>query len=52
MNENEAVESRMLGRIQQAAQKIERQAVSDLPADSAEEWLQRNCPDVWRNAQQ
>jgi hypothetical protein len=48
MNENEAIKSRMVTRrLQVAAQKIERQAVSDLPADSAEEWLQRNCPDTW-----
>ncbi len=52
MNENEAIESRMVGRrIQQAAQKIEAQVVSDLPADSAEEWLQRNCPEVWRKVE-
>ncbi len=52
MNENEAIQSRMVTRrLQQAAQKIERQAVSDLSADSAEEWLERNCPDLWRKAQ-
>jgi metal-dependent hydrolase (beta-lactamase superfamily II) len=49
MGENEAIESRMVGRrIQEAARKIERQAVSDLRADSAEEWLQLNCPEMWR----
>jgi len=48
MNENEAIESRMVTRrIQAAAQKIESQAISDMPADSAEEWLERNCPDLW-----
>lgn len=52
MKENEAIESRMVTRrIQAAAQKIENQAVSDLPADSAEEWLQRNCPEVWRKVE-
>lgn len=52
MKENEAIASRMVTRrLQQAAQKIERQAVSDLPADSADEWLQRNCPDLGREAQ-
>ena len=49
MKENDAIESRMVGRrIQQAAQKIERQAESDMPADSADEWLQRNCPNLWQ----
>jgi hypothetical protein len=49
MKENEAIESRMVGRrIQQATHKIERQAVSDMAADSADEWLQRNCPDLWQ----
>lgn len=53
MKENEAIESRMVTRrLQVAAQKIEGQAVSDLPADSAEEWLQRNCPEAWQKAQQ
>jgi preprotein translocase subunit SecA len=38
MNEHEAIQSRMVTRrIQAAAQKIESQAISDLPADSAEE---------------
>ena len=52
MNEHEAIESRMVTRrIQAAAQKIENQAVSDMAADSAEEWLERNCPDLWRTMQ-
>ena len=52
MKEDEAIESRMVARrIQQAAQKIERQAVSGLRANSAEEWMQLNCPDLWRKAQ-
>jgi hypothetical protein len=52
MNESEAIESRMVTRrIQAAAQKIESQAVSDMAADSAEEWLERNCPDLWRKVQ-
>jgi hypothetical protein len=38
-------------RIQVAAQKIESQAMTDLPADSAEEWLERNCPDLWDKTQ-
>lgn len=52
MNKTEAIESRMVTRrIQAAAQKIENQAVSDMAADSAEEWLERNCPDLWRKVQ-
>jgi hypothetical protein len=52
MKEDEAIESQMVARrIQQAAQKIERQAVSDLRANSAEEWMQLNCPKLWRNDQ-
>lgn len=53
MKEDEAIESRMVARrIQQAAQKIERQAVSDLRASSAEEWMKLNCPKLWPNEQQ
>jgi hypothetical protein len=52
MQEDEAIESRMVARrIQDAAQEIERQAVSDLRANSAEEWMQLNCPKLWRNDQ-
>jgi hypothetical protein len=47
MKEDEAIESRMVARrIQQAAQQIENQAVSDLRANSAEEWMQLNCPEL------
>jgi hypothetical protein len=53
MDENEAIESRMVSRrIQEAARKVERQAVSDLRANSAEEWLQLNCPELWRKTQE
>jgi hypothetical protein len=52
MNENQAIESRMVTRrIQSAAQKIESQATSDLAADSAEQWLERNCPNLWQSVQ-
>jgi preprotein translocase subunit SecA len=52
MDEGEAIESRMVARrIQEAARKIERQAVSDLRANSAEDWLQLNCPKLWRKTQ-
>ena len=43
------IQSRMVTRrIQVAAQKIESQAVSDVAADSADDRLQRNCPEPQR----
>lgn len=52
MDATEAIESRMVGRrIQQAVAKIEDKAVSDLRAGSAEDWMQLNCPDLWREMQ-
>jgi hypothetical protein len=51
MNENQAIESRMVTRrIQSAAQKIESQATSDLAADSAEEWLVVFSPHAAKSA--
>jgi len=45
MKEDEAIESRMVGRrIQKALEKIARRATGDAPANSVEEWLERNCP--------
>lgn len=45
MKEDESFASRMVSRRLQAAQKIlEEKIVSDQPADSAEEWLNRNLP--------
>jgi hypothetical protein len=45
MSEDEAIESRMVSRrILDAVKKIEQRAAGDLPAGSAEEWLQLNCP--------
>jgi preprotein translocase subunit SecA len=45
MKESEAIESRMVNRrIQSELKKIAMRAMSDLPANSAEEWLERNCP--------
>jgi hypothetical protein len=44
--EQEAIESRMVTRrIQAVPQEIESHAASDLPADSAEHWLERHGPD-------
>jgi hypothetical protein len=52
MNEDEAIESRMVvRRVKKAANKIANSATGDLPADSAEQWLQRNCPEVWQKLQ-
>jgi hypothetical protein len=45
MKDGEAIESRMVGRrIQSALTKIAMNATGDAPANSAEEWLERNCP--------
>lgn len=45
MKENEAIESRMVGRrVRLAQQKIERLAIGDSPARSAQEWMEKNCP--------
>jgi hypothetical protein len=47
MKEDEPVESRMVGRrIQSAQQKIAGRATGDAPASSAEEWLEKNCPNT------
>lgn len=45
MTENQAIESRMVTRrLQQAQLEIARRATGDMPANSAEEWFERNCP--------
>ena len=45
MKEDEAIESRLVGRhIQSALAKIAKSATGDAPANSAEGWLERNCP--------
>jgi hypothetical protein len=47
MKENEAIESRMVScRIRQAQQKIEGRAFGSLHAESAAEWLAKNCPEL------
>jgi len=49
MQESDAVESRMIARRIRAAQnKIAKLAVLDRPADSAEEWVRLNCPELLR----
>jgi hypothetical protein len=49
MSEDEAIESHMVARRIEAAQKkIEGQSISDLRAESAERWLELNCPAFWR----
>jgi hypothetical protein len=46
MSEDEAIESRMVARRIQAAQRsIAENSVSDLSADSAEQWFELNCPE-------
>jgi preprotein translocase subunit SecA len=49
MQESDAVESRMIARRIRAAQhKIAKLAILDRPADSAEEWVRLNCPELLR----
>ena len=49
MKEDEAINSGLVARRVKAAQKkLAHSASSDLPAGSAEEWLERNCPQLWR----
>jgi nucleotide-binding universal stress UspA family protein len=52
MAEDEAIESKLVARqIKKAQMKIARQAVGDSPADSAESWMERNCPEIWNSMQ-
>lgn len=45
MKEDDPIEGRMVGRrIRSAQQKIEDRAAGDTPAHSAEEWMEKNCP--------
>ena len=47
MTEDEAIESKMVTRrIEQAQRKIETKAYDSLDADSATEWLEKNCPEL------
>lgn len=49
MSEDEAIESNMVSRrIRQAQQKIEGRAFGSLDAESAAEWLEKNCPELVR----
>lgn len=52
MKEDEPIESAMVARRIKAAQKkIESLSVGDLAADSAEQWMERNCPELWRKVE-
>jgi len=47
MKEDEAIESQMVSRrIRQAQQKLEGRAFGNLDAESATEWLEKNCPEL------
>ena len=47
MSEDEAIESQMVSRrIRQAQQKIEGRTFGSLDAESAAEWLEKNCPEL------
>jgi hypothetical protein len=53
MKEDEAIESPMVARRIQSAQKsIGQKATGDAPAKSAEEWFQKNCRELWRNIEE
>ena len=50
MTEDEAIESQMVSRrIKQAQQKIEGRAIGSSDAESAERWLEKNCPELAKN---
>ena len=52
MSEGEAIESAMVSRRIEAAQKeILKKSVSDLVTGSSREWIRRNCPEMWREMQ-
>jgi len=47
MKENESIESQMVSRrIKQAQQKIEGRTFGSSEAESAERWLEKNCPEL------
>jgi len=47
MSEDEAIEAQMVSRrIRQAQQKIEGRAFGTVDAESAAEWLEKNCPEL------
>ncbi len=47
MKEDQAIESQMVARrIRGAQQKIDARATGDSPAQSAQEWLEKNCPNM------
>jgi preprotein translocase subunit SecA len=49
MSEDEAIESQMISRrIRQAQQKIEGRAFGSFEAESAAQWLEKNCPELVR----
>lgn len=48
MTEEDPLQSRMVtSRIKRAQRELASRAFDDRPADSAEEWVQRNRPDLW-----
>jgi preprotein translocase subunit SecA len=48
MKEDEAIESQMVSRrIKQAQQKIEGKAFGSSDSESADQRLEKHCPDLW-----
>ena len=50
MTEEESIESQMVSRRLADAQQLARETIADRPADSAEAWMELNCPNVWFRA--
>ena len=51
MTEEESIESQMVSRrLADAQRKLARETIADRPADSAEAWMELNCPNVWFRA--
>jgi hypothetical protein len=52
MSENTPLKSKLVTRrLLAAQQKMASQITDDRPAGSAEQWMELNCPDLWRRAQ-
>lgn len=50
MDEDEGINSPMVShRLRSAQQKVAAQAIADAPAESAEQWFEKNCPKIWNN---
>ena len=49
MPEDEAIQSKMVSRrLKRTQQMIEEKAIASSSAESAAEWLEKNCPELWK----